>query len=68
MDEKFRAIDVRFQAVDVRFQSVETRFQSLEAKMESGFRELESRLVIRLGTMMTLILGALMALNKWFSL
>lgn len=77
IDARFASVDRRFDAVDARFASVEARIEALEIKMEQRFatvdreltlklENLESRLIIRLGALMVVIVGAASALTNLF--
>jgi hypothetical protein len=44
--------------------TLEARMHSLEMKTENGFRELEYKLTIKLGTMMTIAIGVTTTLMK----
>jgi len=47
----------RFEAIDVRFGAIGERFGALEERFSLRMQNLESRLVIKLGTLMTILLG-----------
>ena len=52
--QRFEAVDQRFEALDARF---EARIEALEERSSLTMQNMESRLVIKLGTLMTLLFG-----------
>jgi hypothetical protein len=65
MNSRFEALEARFDArfearfgaVDSRFAAIDGRFDALEERFTLRMQNLESRLVIKLGTLMTLLFG-----------
>ena len=57
MNSRFDALEARFGAIDSRFGAIGERFDALEERLSLRMQNLESRLVIKLGTLMTLLFG-----------
>jgi hypothetical protein len=60
-EARFGAIDARFGAIDARFGAIGGRFDALEESFSLRMQNLESRLVIKLGTLMTILFGVFTA-------
>jgi len=58
MEVRFSVVDARFDAVDARFTTVDVRFKELEERISLKMENLESRIVIKLGALMTFLIGA----------
>jgi hypothetical protein len=69
MDQRFVAIDQRFAVIDQRFAAIDQRFDTLERRIDARFaaadvhlelklQTLESRIVVKLGALMTFLLAA----------
>ena len=58
MDVRFEAINSRFGAVNDRFGAVDDRFSELESRIGLMIQNLESRLIIKLGALMAVLIGA----------
>lgn len=59
LDARFRGLDGRFAGIDGRFAGIDGRFRDVDAR----FRETEQRLTIRLGSMIVIATGILLAAN-----
>jgi hypothetical protein len=57
VDARFEAVDARFEAVDARFGAVDDRFSELESRIGLMIQNLESRLIIKLGALMAVLIG-----------
>lgn len=57
MRTRFEALDARFAAIETRFQAVDTRFEGLEGRMGLMIQNLETRLMVKLGTLMVVLFG-----------
>lgn len=67
MNENFATkSDLKMEMQDVRseIQGIRSEMKALEIKTASGFQELEYKLTIKLGTMMTLAIGVTATLVK----
>ena len=64
MHTRFEALDARFAAIDTRFEAVDTRFEGLEGRMGLMIQNLETRLVVKLGTLMVVLFGLAGTLMK----
>lgn len=47
----------RFEAVDQRFEALDRRFDELDSRVSLKIENLESHVVIKLGTLMTILFG-----------
>lgn len=56
-------MNARFEAVDARFEGVDDRFSELESRLGLMMQGLESRIVIKLGALMTVLVGLVGALQ-----
>jgi DNA anti-recombination protein RmuC len=63
VDERFKDIDARFGEVDRRFQGVETRLGSLENRVD----QLGLQLTVRIGGMIMISLGILLAAMRYMT-
>ena len=56
--QRFGAIDQRFVAIDQRFVAVDARFAAADAHLDLKLQTLESRIIVKLGALMTFLLAA----------
>ena len=56
-NHRWELMDVRFEAIDARFEAVDSRFAELAGRFSLKMDNLESRIVVKLGTLMTLLFG-----------
>jgi len=57
LDARFGAVAAQFDAIDARFGAIGERFEAFEERFSLRMQNLESRLVIKLGTLMTILFG-----------
>lgn len=61
MATRFAALEARsearFEAIDTRFGAVDTRFGALESRMLLTIQNMETRLMMKLGTLMVVLFG-----------
>ncbi len=61
IDTRFNSLearlDARFEAIDTRFGAVDTRFEALASRMSLTIQNMETRLMVKLGTLMVVLFG-----------
>lgn len=63
--ERFRqSMLVRFDCLEGRFKAIDTRSETLESRMSLAFQNFETRLVVKLGTLMAVLLGLAVTVLK----
>jgi chromosome segregation ATPase len=70
VDERFMGIDARFKEIDARFGEVERRFQGVETRLgslENRVDQLGLQLTVRIGGMIMISLGILLAAMRYMT-
>jgi len=61
VDTRFNSLDARFEArfeaIDTQFGAVGTRFEALESRLFLTIQNMETRLMVKLGTLMVVLFG-----------
>jgi len=71
VDARFKDIDARFKDIDARFGDVDRRFQGVETRlgsMENRVDKLGLQLTVRLGGMIMISLGIMLAAMRYMTL
>jgi chromosome segregation ATPase len=70
VDERFMGIDARFKEIDARFGEVDRRFQGVETRLgslENRVDQLGLQLTVRIGGMIMISLGILLAAMRYMT-
>jgi chromosome segregation ATPase len=70
VDERFKGIDARFKEIDARFGEVDRRFQGVETRLgslENRVDQLGLQLTVRIGGMIMISLGILLAAMRYMT-
>jgi DNA anti-recombination protein RmuC len=70
VDERFMGIDARFKDIDARFGEVDRRFQGVETRLgslENRVDQLGLQLTVRIGGMIMISLGILLAAMRYMT-
>ena len=70
VDERFTGIDARFKEIDARFGEVDRRFQGVETRLgslENRVDQLGLQLTVRIGGMIMISLGILLAAMRYMT-
>ena len=70
VDERFMGIDARFKEIDARFGEVDRRFQGVETRLgslENRLDRLGLQLTVRIGAMIMISLGILLAAMRYMT-
>jgi ABC-type phosphate transport system auxiliary subunit len=71
MDARFQQVDARFKDIDARFGEVDRRFQGVETRLgslENRVDKLGLQLTVRLGGMIMISLGIMLAAMRYMTL
>lgn len=71
IDARFKEIDARFKEIDARFGEVDTRFHGIETRLgslENRVDKLGLQLTVRLGGMIMISLGIMLAAMRYMTL